>query len=201
MFTGLIQDVGQIVAADKKGRDMVVRIKPSRLQVKDMVLGASIACNGVCLTVTENKDGAFTAYISGETLDKTTAGSWQTGTPLNLEPSLKMGDELGGHLVYGHVDGVGKCIDVKTDGAGTRFVFEAPKELARFIAAKGSVSINGVSLTVNEVHGNQFGVMIIPHTIKETTFGSIQSGSHVNLEIDMLARYVARMHDCKSECA
>lgn len=201
MFTGLIQDVGQIVAAEKKGRDMVVRVKPSRLQVKDMALGASIACNGVCLTVTETKDGFFTVYISGETLDKTTAGSWQTGMALNLEPSLKMGDELGGHMVYGHVDGVGKCVDVNTDGAGTRFVFEVSSDLSRFIAVKGSISINGVSLTVNEVRGNQFGVMIIPHTIKETTFGSIQTGSPVNIEIDMLARYVARMNDCKSECA
>jgi riboflavin synthase len=161
--------------------------------MKPIAIGASIACSGCCLTVVEKGADRFTVEASGETLDKTHLGDWKAGARINLELSLKLGDELGGHLVYGHVDGIGRVVSTTPEGGSVRFVFEAPPALARFVAAKGSVAVDGVSLTVNEVDGNRFGVNIISHTQAVTTLGQAMAGQRVNLEVDMLARYVARL--------
>ena len=158
-----------------------------------VAMGASVACSGCCLTVVEKGADWFAVEVSGETLDKTHLGDWQQGWRINLELSLKLGDELGGHLVYGHVDGVGTIVSMTPEGGSMRFLFEAPPELARFVASKGSVAIDGISLTVNEVEGNRFGVNIIPHTQAVTTLGQAKPGQRVNLEVDMLARYVQRL--------
>ncbi|HEY6982322.1 riboflavin synthase [Reyranella sp.] len=194
MFTGIVSDIGEIVSVTPGGktgdRRFVVR---TRHDMKAVTLGASIACSGCCLTVTEKGPDRFTVEASGETLEKTHLGDWQRGTRINLELSLKLGDELGGHLVYGHVDGVGKIVSTTPEGGSIRFVFEAPADLARFMAAKGSIAVDGVSLTVNEVTGNRVGVNVISHTLAVTTLGQAQAGQPVNLEVDMLARYVARL--------
>jgi len=194
MFTGIVTDIGEIVSLTPGGqtgdRRFTVRTKH---EVKPIPMGASIACSGCCLTVIEKGADRFTVEASGETLDKTHLGDWQMGTRINLELSLKLGDELGGHLVYGHVDGVGKIVSMTPEGGSVRFVFEAPGELARFIASKGSVAVDGISLTVNEVAGNRFGVNIISHTQAVTTLGQAKPGQRVNLEVDMLARYVQRL--------
>ena len=194
MFTGIVTDIGEIISVTPGGnagdRRFVVR---TRHDMKPIAIGASIACSGCCLTVIEKGADRFTVEASGETLDKTRLGDWQAGTPINLELSLKLGDELGGHLVYGHVDGVGRIVSTAPEGGSVRFVFEAPPALARFVAAKGSVAVDGVSLTVNEVDGNRFGVNIISHTQAVTTLGQAKAGQRVNLEVDMLARYVARL--------
>ena len=158
-------------------------------------LGASIACNGVCLTVTALGADWFEVDISAETVSKTTVGDWAAGTPVNLERALKVGDELGGHIVSGHVDGVAEIVATCDEGGSTRFTFRAPEALAKFIAPKGSVALDGTSLTVNEVNGAEFGVNIIPHTKSVTTWGDLGTGDRVNLEIDTLARYVARLQD------
>lgn len=194
MFTGIVTDIGEIVSVAPGGktgdRRFVVR---TRHDMKPVAIGASIACSGCCLTVIEKGADRFTVEASGETLDKTHLGDWSAGTRINLELSLKLGDELGGHLVYGHVDGVGKVVSTAPDGGSVRFLFEAPSELARFVATKGSVAVDGVSLTVNEVAGNRFGVNVISHTQAVTTLGQARAGQRVNLEVDMLARYVARL--------
>ncbi|HKV17119.1 MAG TPA: riboflavin synthase [Reyranella sp.] len=194
MFTGIVSDIGEIVSISRGGkaedRRFVIR---TRHDLTPVAIGASIACSGCCLTVVEKEADRFTVEASGETLDRTHLGDWQAGKRINLELSLKVGDELGGHLVYGHVDGVGTVVSTKPDGGSMRFVFEAPKELARFVATKGSVAVDGVSLTVNEVSGNCFGVNLIPHTQAVTTLGHAKAGQRVNLEVDMLARYVARL--------
>jgi riboflavin synthase len=194
MFTGIVTDIGEIVSVTPGGnagdRRFVVR---TRHDMKPIAIGASIACSGCCLTVIEKGADRFTVEASGETLDKTHLGDWKAGTRINLELSLKLGDELGGHLVYGHVDGVGGIVSTTPEGGSVRFVFEAPPALARFVAAKGSVAVDGVSLTVNEVDGNRFGVNIISHTQAVTTLGQAKAGQRVNLEVDMLARYVARL--------
>ncbi len=156
-------------------------------------IGASIACSGACLTVVGTSDGAFAADVSAETLSKTTLGDWREGTAINLERPLKMGDELGGHLVTGHIDGTAEVLERRAEGDSWRFRFRVPAALAPFIAAKGSVALDGVSLTVNEVEGDAFGVNIIPHTASVTSFGGLQQGQRVNLEIDLMARYVARL--------
>ena len=158
-----------------------------------IAMGASIACSGCCLTVIEKGADWFAVEASGETLDKTHLGDWQQGQRINLELSLKLGDELGGHLVYGHVDGVGRIASMTPEGGSVRFVFEAPGDVARFIASKGSIAVDGISLTVNEVEGNRFGVNIISHTQAVTTLGTAKVGQRVNLEVDMLARYVQRL--------
>ena len=204
MFTGIITDIGRIRAIEKKGDTrftIETAYDPSTID-----LGASIACAGCCLTVVEKgsdeKGNWFAVDVSQESLDCTILGSWAEGTKINLERALKAGDELGGHIVSGHVDGVGQIADIRPEGDSLRFTFEAPDELARFIAPKGSVTLNGTSLTVNEVEdpkpgGNatrtRFGVNIIPHTQQVTTWGLAKAGDPVNLEIDMLARYVARL--------
>ena len=194
MFTGIVTDIGEIKSVTPAGkagdRRFVVRTKHD---LKPVPMGASIACSGCCLTVIEKGADWFAVEASGETLDKTHLGDWQAGSRLNLELSLKLGDELGGHLVYGHVDGMGKVVSMTPEGGSVRFVFEAPADLARFIASKGSVAVDGVSLTVNEVTGNRFGVNIISHTQAVTTLGQAKVGQRVNLEVDMLSRYVQRL--------
>lgn len=191
MFTGIITDVGRVATIERRG-DMLVVIETA-FDTSTIRLGASIACNGVCLTVIDTSPGRFAVEVSAETLAKTTLGDWREGTPVNLEQSLKLGDELGGHLVYGHVDAVADLVDRQKDGDSVRFTFSVPDTLARFIAPKGSVALDGVSLTVNEVSGSLFGVNIIPHTQSCTTFQTLIPGHRVNCEVDMLARYVARL--------
>ncbi|MEC7202952.1 MAG: riboflavin synthase [Pseudomonadota bacterium] len=195
MFTGLITDVGRVRAVTSVG-DRRIEIETS-FPIAEIELGASIACSGVCLTAIEFGDNWFAVEASEETTSKTTVGDWQAGDALNLERSLRIGDELGGHLVFGHVDGVAKIAERRTDGDSIRFSILAPDDLAPYIASKGSVALSGVSLTVNEVDGNRFGVNIIPHTADATTLGNLSAGDRVNLEIDMLARYVARQLEAR----
>lgn len=194
MFTGIVTDIGEITAIKAGGqagdRRFVIR---TRHDMKPVAIGASIACSGCCLTVIEKGADWFAVEASGETLAKTHLGDWKQGSRLNLEMSLKLGDELGGHLVYGHVDGVGKVAAMTPEGGSVRVVFEAPADLAPFIASKGSVAVDGISLTVNEVRGNRFGVNVISHTQAVTTLGQAKVGQRVNLEVDMLARYVQRL--------
>jgi riboflavin synthase len=191
MFTGIITDLGRVRAV---GQGAMTRIEiETRYPTESIAIGASIACNGACLSVTERGPGWFAVEASAETLSKTTLASWRRDTAVNLERPLKLGDELGGHLVLGHVDGVGAIVERRQDGGSVRLTVEAPAELARFIAPKGSIAIDGVSMTVNEVSGNQFGVNVIPITQRETNLGALGMGMPVNLEIDMMARYVARL--------
>jgi riboflavin synthase len=196
MFTGIITDLGQVLSVAQAG-DTRLRIAcgydPATID-----LGASIACSGVCLTVIATGTDPqpwFDVQMSAETLSLTTAGGWGPGTRLNLERALRGGDELGGHIVSGHVDGVAEIVATRDEGASTRFTFRVPDTLARYIAPKGSVALDGTSLTVNEVDGATFGVNIIPHTKAVTTWGTLRAGDRVNLEIDTLARYVARLQD------
>jgi len=196
LFTGIITDVGEVVAIERSG-DTRFTIACA-YDAASIAIGASIACAGCCLTAiaagkTDDGRGGFTVQASAETLSKTTLGRWTIGTRINLERPLKLGDELGGHVVSGHVDGVGEVIAVAPEGDSRRFRFRVPDALARFIAPKGSVALDGTSLTVNEVEGDVFGVNIIPHSLKVTTWGSLGSGDLINVEIDMLARYVARL--------
>ena len=203
MFTGIITDIGTIRAVTAQG-DLLARIATAYAP-ESIAIGASIACDGVCLTVTDrgaDKPGAwFEVQISAETLSKTNLGAaggnrgWAPGHRVNLERALKLGDELGGHIVSGHVDGVALLLKVRDEGASTRLRLRAPAALAGFIAPKGSVALNGVSLTVNEVEGAEFGVNIIPHTKAVTTLGAAKEGDALNLEIDTLARYVARLRE------
>lgn len=203
MFTGLITGIGTIKAVTPLGNGQDARFTiqtPDNEDWKDAEkkLGASIACSGVCLTVIEAGADWFTVEVSAETLSKTTLGTWRDGTRINLEGSLRLGDELGGHLVSGHVDGLAAVISATPENGSTRWVFELPLELAPFVAAKGSIAINGVSLTVNEVDGPRFGVNIIPHTAEHTNFSMLRAGDRVNVEIDMLARYLARQLSFKN---
>ena len=195
MFTGIITDLGTIAyvtqpfagAADRRFR------VATHYTMTDVAMGASIACNGCCLTVMEKGPDWFAVDVSGETLSKTTLGHWAVGTRVNLERSLKAGDELGGHIVSGHVDGVVDVIAINQDGGSMRYTLKPPASLAKFVAAKGSVALDGVSLTVNEVEATIFGENIIPHTQSQTTFGALKAGERLNMEIDVLARYVARL--------
>lgn len=194
MFTGIITDQGEILRVTQAG-DRTVRIATA-YDVSGIELGASIACDGVCLTVVDLGRGPrnwFDVQVSAETLSKSNLGTWTMGWTVNLERALKVGDELGGHIVSGHVDGVATVVDIRDEGDSTRVTFEAPADLARFIAPKGSVALNGTSLTVNEVDGARFGVNFIPHTKTVTTWGRVAVGDSINLEIDTLARYVARL--------
>ncbi len=194
MFTGIVTDVGRVRHLEKRGDTHVVIA--TNYDVSAIELGASIACAGVCLTVVDKgtaKDRWFAAAVSGETLSKTTLGSWKVGDGINLERPMRVGDEFGGHIVSGHIDGLAEVKSILPEGESIRMMFEAPASLARFIAAKGSVTLDGVSLTVNDVDGARFGVNVIPHTQKVTTFGKLKPGMKVNLEIDLLARYVARL--------
>ena len=201
MFTGIITDIGRVGSVRPPSED---RLEDLRVEIEtgfdldEVEIGASICCSGVCLTVVEklaakqSVGNQFAVEISGESLSQTTLGSWGVGTSVNLERSLKVGDELGGHFVFGHVDGLASVVDVQPDGGSERWVFAAPTELMSFIAAKGSVALDGVSLTVNTVEENRFGINLISHTRTATTFGQRKIGDHINLEIDMLARYVRR---------
>ncbi len=194
MFTGIITDVGTILETEQRG-DLRARIGTS-YEVPGIDLGASIACDGVCLTVIalgSDPQNWFDVEISAESVSKTNIQNWQVGGSVNLERSLKVGDELGGHIVSGHVDGVAKIIAMKDEGDSTRVTLCVPDALAKFIAPKGSVALNGTSLTVNEVKGAEFGINFIPHTKKVTTWGKVAVGDNINLEIDILARYVARL--------
>ena len=191
MFTGLITDIGEVRQTDWATGARIVIATAYDMNVVD--IGASIACSGACLTVVEKGGDWFAVDVSAETLGCTTLGDWQMGRRINLEQSLRLGAELGGHLVQGHVDGVAPVVGRTPDGESLRFEFEAPSELARFIARKGSIALDGISLTVNEVDERVFGVNIIPHTAQRTTLGSAAVGDKVNLEVDLLARYVARL--------
>src|SRR5689334_15165429 len=194
MFTGIVTDVGEITTLTPGGQKGDRRfVIASKHDMAPVPMGASIACSGCCLTVVEKGPDWFAVEASGETLDKTHLGDWKQGQRINLELSLKLGDELGGHLVYGHVDGVGKIVSMTPEGGSVRFVFEAPGDLPRFIAAKGSIAVDGISLTVNEVKESRFHVNIISHTQAMTTLGTAKVGQPVNLEVDMLARYVQRL--------
>ena len=192
MFTGIITHIGHVRSRiDGDGDTRFVIDAP--FETSGILLGASICCSGACLTVVETDDTGFVVDVSAETLSCTTLDAWQPGTPINLERALKVGDELGGHIVSGHVDGVGQITGMVEEGDSWRIEIIAPTDLKGFIAAKGSITINGISLTVNAVNDTQFGVNIIPHTMTETTLGTAKGGDAVNLEIDMLARYVARL--------
>ena len=191
MFTGIVSDVGRVRRV-RRGELLDLTIATA-LDTATISLGASVACSGACLTVVAVEPGAFAVQASVETLTSTTLGEWEEGMPVNLEKSLRLGDELGGHLVLGHVDGVARIVERRPEAESVRFAFEAPEELAPFIASKGSVALDGVSLTVNEVAQIRFGVNIIPHTLACTNFGSLRVGQRVNLEIDLIARYVARL--------
>lgn len=195
MFTGIVTALGTIRAITPLGggQDMRLTIEAPWPDTASIAIGASIACSGCCLTAVEIGPDWFTADASAETLSKTRLGTWTVGSRVNLERSLRMGDELGGHLVSGHVDGVGKALSSTPENGSIRWRFRVPHALARFIAPKGSIAVDGVSLTVNEVEGDTFGVNIIPHTASVTGFGSMRPGDAVNIEIDMLARYVARL--------
>ncbi|KPD12698.1 riboflavin synthase [Phaeobacter sp. 11ANDIMAR09] len=193
MFTGIVTDIGTIAQLDQQG-DLRVRIATS-YDTAGIDLGASIASDGVCLTVIELGSDWYDVQISAETVSKTNIGAWQIGKRVNLERALKVGDELGGHIVSGHVDGVAEVVKLQDEGDSTRVTLRAPQDLARFIAPKGSVALNGTSLTVNDVEGCDFGINFIPHTKEVTTWGDVKLGDQVNLEIDTLARYVARLHE------
>ncbi len=199
MFTGIVTDLGRVRSIAPGGVTRIVI--ETGFDTAAISMGASIACNGACLSVVDKgpRSGAargwFAVDASRETLACTTIGAWKAGTPVNLERPLRLGDELGGHLVSGHVDGVGEIVDHRPDGESRRFRIRAPANLCRFIAPKGSVAVDGVSLTVNEVEGDCFGVNIIPVTLRETSFRSLAPGQRVNLEIDLLARYLARLMD------
>ncbi len=194
MFTGIITDVGRVRSVTQTARDRRYEIETA-WDVSGIDLGSSISHAGCCLTVVEKGDHWFAVEVSGETLDKTTLGGWAAGKPVNLERATKVGDELGGHIVSGHVDGLGAVVQITPEGGSHRLTIEAPTPLHRFIAAKGSITVDGVSLTVNSVDGRRFGLNIIPHTWEATTLGALTIGDAVNLEIDMLARYLARWQE------
>lgn len=202
MFTGIVTDIGEVLETERRG-DLRARIGTA-YDVARIDIGASIACDGVCLTVvalgTQPRNW-FDVEISAESLSKTTIGDWRPGTRLNLERALRVGDELGGHIVSGHVDGLAEVVGVRPEGDSLRVTFRAPRALAGFIAPKGSVALNGTSLTVNEVAGTDFGINFIPHTQKATTWGDVRVGDRVNLEVDTMARYVARLRDWAAESA
>ena len=193
MFTGIIQDTGTVASLAARDGDVRLAIRVGRLDLSRTAVGDSICVQGCCLTAVALTVAGFEADLSRETLGLTTLGDLAVGARVNLEPALRAGDALGGHLVSGHVDGVAKLVSRSTDARSTRMVFEAPAALGRFIARKGSVALNGVSLTVNEVEGAQFGVNLIPHTLQVTTLGELLPGASVNLEIDQVARYVERL--------
>lgn len=193
MFTGIVQDVGRVVSRETRGGDARLVISFDRLDPSGINIGDSICVQGCCLTAVELRDRSFAADVSRETLSLTTLGDLIPGSPVNLEPSLRAGDPLGGHLVSGHVDGIGQIAALSGDARSTRVEVAVPAGLSRYIARKGSVAMDGVSLTVNEVHGGVFGINLIPHTQAVTTLGALRAGTRVNIEIDQIARYVERL--------
>lgn len=194
MFTGIVTDIGRVLQVRDTERDRRYEIETS-WDVSTIDIGASVSHSGCCLTVTEKGQGWFAVEVSRETLSKTTLGGWSQGDGVNLERAAKLGDEMGGHVVSGHVDGVGKVLSITPEGGSHRFEVEAPEPLHRYIAAKGSITVDGVSLTVNDVRERIFWLNIIPHTWDATTLGRLKAGDSVNLEIDMLARYLARWQE------
>ena len=194
MFTGIVTDIGRVRKVEQTDRDRRYEIETA-WDTAGIDLGASVSHAGCCLTVVEKGPGWFAVEVSNETLSKTTLGGWREGDRVNLERAAKLGDELGGHIVSGHVDGLGRVLSVTREGGSHRIDIEAPEPLHRFIAPKGSITVDGVSLTVNAVEGRTFGVNIIPHTWEATTLGGLEAGDAVNLEIDMLARYLARWQE------
>ena len=196
MFTGIITGIGTVTRIVQH-EDMRIEIS-CPFNTNDLDIGASVACSGACMTVIDKGPNWFGISVSEESLSKTTLGAWTEGTKINLERSLRFGDEMGGHIVSGHVDGVGSITHIEPEGGSTRITIEAPKGLSRFIASKGSITIDGISLTVNDVRNNFFDINIIPHTREVTTLSGVQIGTTVNLEIDMLARYVARLQEAKN---
>ena len=193
MFTGIILAIGKIAAIERRAGDCRLKIDTGSLSLADVALGDSIAVNGVCLTAVELGAHYFCADVSNETLSRTILNNATTGTPVNLELALTPSTRMGGHIVSGHVDGIGKIIGKKADGRSYRFTLKAPDNLAKYIAEKGSICINGISLTVNEVKGAEFSVNIVPYTLKDTTLGEATVGTPVNLEVDVLARYMERL--------
>ena len=203
MFTGIITDVGRVrrlrrAAGPEGGTDLSIA---TAYDTAEIAFGASIACSGVCLTVVAVEPGAFSVQASAETIACSTLGDWAEGAAVNLERALRVGDELGGHIVSGHVDGVARIVDRRPEGELVRFVIEVPAALMPFVAPKGSIALDGVSLTVNEVGSDRFGVNIIPHTLSHTGFGEARPGQRMNIEIDPLARYVARLLGARPEIA
>ena len=194
MFTGIVTDIGRVRSVRQTARDRRYEIETA-WDTATIDLGASISHAGCCLTVTEKGPGWFAVEVSGETLSKTTLGGWSEGGRINLERAARLGDEMGGHIVSGHVDGLGEVVSVTPEGGSWRVEIAAPEPLHRYIAAKGSITVDGVSLTVNTVEGRIFGVNVIPHTLEATTLSDLKPGSRVNLEIDMLARYLARWQE------
>lgn len=192
MFTGIVEDLGEVKGLKRKTKDVVFTFKVGTINLKKVVLGDSISVNGTCLTVTSLGKKVFTVDASHETLAKTNLGKLEVGKKVNLERALKAGDKLGGHIVNGHVDGVGKVISRTKKGESYEFRFSVPKKLAKYIVEKGSIAIDGVSLTVNAVEANEFIVNIIPFTLKATTFGSLRKGSSVNIECDIVGKYVEK---------
>lgn len=193
MFTGIIEAVGEIVACEPRGGDLRLRVKTFGLDLAGISLGDSIATNGVCLTVIELPGDGYVADVSSETLANTTIGDWQTGTPVNLERALTPSSRLGGHLVSGHVDAVGDVLSRHPDARSERFRLRAPDSLAKYIAHKGSITVDGTSLTVNRVEGAEFELNIVPHTLENTVMGTYVPGSRINLEVDLVARYLERL--------
>lgn len=193
MFTGIIQAIGKISAIERKSGDFGLKIDTGKLPMDGVQLGDSIAVNGVCLTAVERGARYFCADVSNETWSRTTLSHAAIGTPVNLELALTPSTRMGGHIVSGHVDGIGTVTGKKSDARSVRFTVQVPDNLAKYIAEKGSICIDGISLTVNEVEGNRFGVSIVPHTLQETTLGSTDIGCEVNLEVDILARYLERL--------
>ena len=196
MFTGIITDIGTINSAEKRG-DLRLVIA-SGYDMDSVAIGASIACSGVCLTVVEKAEGWFAVDASAETVSCTASGMWHEGTRLNLERAVKVGDELGGHIVTGHVDGVGRIVSNEQIGDSWKVTVSAPAALASYIAAKGSITVDGVSLTVNAVDGAEFSVLLIPHTLGATTFGQRRSGDTLHIEVDLMARYAARLAEAQA---
>jgi len=193
MFTGIIEAVGEIVICEPRDGDVRLRVATNELDLSDVALGDSIATNGVCLTVIELPGDGYVADVSVESLALTTIGHWQVGTPVNLEKALTPDSRLGGHMVSGHVDALGEVVNRHPDARSERFRLRAPAELAKYIAHKGSITVDGTSLTVNKVEGAEFELNVVPHTIEKTVMGTYQPGSQVNLEVDLIARYLERL--------
>ncbi|TNE92807.1 riboflavin synthase [Porticoccus sp.] len=193
MFTGIVEAVGEVAACEEKGGDLRLRIKTNDLGMSDIALGDSISTNGVCLTVVEMPGDGYVADVSAETLSLTTVGDWGVGTKVNLEKALTPQTRMGGHMVSGHVDGIGEVVSRHPDARSERFRLRAPRELAKYIAHKGSITVDGTSLTVNKVEGAEFELNIVPHTLEKTVMGTYRAGTRVNLEVDLIARYLERL--------
>ncbi|MGB0668491.1 MAG: riboflavin synthase [Porticoccaceae bacterium] len=193
MFTGIISAIGDIANLEQRGGDVRLTIRTGNLSLTDVQLGDSIACNGACLTAVELTGEGFVADVSVETLNLTTIGNWQTGSRINLEKAMQANDRFGGHIVSGHVDGLGEVVSLEEDARSWRFRIRAPRELAKYIAHKGSITVDGTSLTINKVEGSEFELNIVPHTMTHTVMGDYKVGTQVNLEVDLVARYLERL--------